>query len=67
MFTIHYIIWGAVQCYQVDSLADDEKQLHRADKEAKRVFEESETYKKKIRGGGWGVIQPLCLPESGLL
>jgi len=49
--------WGTVQRYQADPLADDsnnKKQLRRADKEAKRDFEESETYNKKIRGRGWG-------------
>ena len=49
--------WGAVQRYQADPLADDsddEKQLRRADKEAKRDFEESEAYNRKTREGGWG-------------
>ena len=44
--------WGAVQRYQADPLADDsddEKQLRRADKEAKRDFEESEAYNRNKR------------------
>ena len=50
--------WGVVRHYQSDPLAndsDDEKQIRRADKEAKKDFEESEAFNRKTtRGGSWG-------------
>ena len=49
--------WGAVRHYQSDPLAndsDDEKQLRRADKEAKKDFEESEAFNRKTARGGRG-------------
>ena len=49
--------WGAVCHYQADPLADDsndKKQLHRANKETKKDFEEGNSYsQKKLRGGNW--------------
>ena len=55
--------WGAVHHYQPDPLADNsdnEKQLRRAEKDAKWDFKEIEIYNRRPRGGGsWG--QPLQL------
>ena len=48
--------WGAVWHYQSDPLAensDDEKELRRADKEAKKEFGQLESwYNRRPRGGG---------------
>ena len=56
--------WGAVHHYQSDLLADnsdDEKQLRRADKEAKKDFEELEAFNRKTaRGGSWGGRRGRC-------
>ena len=46
--------WGVAHHYQTDPLADnsdDEKELRRTDKAARRGFEEKETYYRKPRGG----------------